>query len=72
MQVINDLREREQYSIWRRRNRVRLVDISRYCGCSISTISQWENSQINVNDKIIQAYDEFIKLFEQKRIHTYN
>ncbi|HBQ25716.1 MAG TPA: hypothetical protein DD791_04930 [Syntrophomonas sp.] len=68
MPIIHNLKEREQYQIWRKRNRVRLVDVAKYCGCAISTISQWENNQTNMSDELIEYYNEFIEKFEKGEI----
>lgn len=59
----SELKDREFYPIWRRRNRVRLVDVAKYCNCSISLISQWENDLIEINDETVKKYDKFIQEF---------
>ncbi len=66
MPVINNLTEREQYQIWRKRNRIRLVDIAKYCGCCVSTISQWENGQINISIELLAGYNKFIEQFPER------
>ena len=68
MPIIHNLKEREQYQIWRKRNRVRLIDVSQYCGCCVSTISQWENGQINISNELLSSYNEFIEQFEKGKI----
>lgn len=68
MPLIQSLKERERYQIWRKRNRVRLVDVSKYCGCGVSTISQWENGQLKISDELLGYYDEFIENFEKEKI----
>ncbi len=65
MPVITNLQEREQYQIWRKRNRVRLIDISQYCGCSESLLSRWENGKTNIDDYILSNYNEYIRQFEE-------
>lgn len=68
MPLIQNLKDREQYQIWRKRHRVRLIDVAKYCGCCASTISQWENNQTNMSDELIDYYDEFIEKFEKGKI----
>ena len=72
MNIITDLNEREKYSVWRKRNRVRLLDIAEYCGCSIPLISMWENGKQNIANKILLKYDEYITLFNERKIYATN
>lgn len=67
MPIIHNIREREQYQIWRKRNRVRLIDVAQYCGCAISTLSQWENGLTNISDELLVEYNEYIRQFEKER-----
>lgn len=67
---INNIKEREQYTIWRRRNRIRLSDVANYCQCSISYISMWENGIININDEILTKYNHFINNYESRKINA--
>ncbi|SHK41924.1 Helix-turn-helix [Desulforamulus aeronauticus DSM 10349] len=66
MLMTSIMKGRERYIIFRKRNRIRLIDVSRYCGCSASAISQWENNLINLSDELIAKYNEFIEEFEKK------
>jgi len=59
---------REPYQLWRKRHRIRLIDIAKYCGCSISLISQWENNLINISDKHVENYNKFIQEFEDRKV----
>jgi len=59
---------REPYQLWRKRNRVRLIDVAKYCGCSVSAISQWENNLINISDELVENYNKFIKEFEDGKV----
>ncbi len=68
MPIIHNLKDREQYQIWRKRHRIRLIDVAQYCGCCVSTISQWENSQINISNELLSSYNEFIEKFEKGKI----
>lgn len=72
MVLITNLKEREQYQIWRKRNRVRLVDVAQYCRCHFSLISMWENGKQNISDEIFAKYNEYIKKFEEGRIYATN
>lgn len=72
MPKISNITERENYAIWRNRNRVRQTDIAKYCGCSIATISRWENSIIDVSDDILEKYNDYIVLFDNGKIRAIN
>ncbi|MHB8065272.1 MAG: helix-turn-helix domain-containing protein [Ruminiclostridium sp.] len=65
MQVITNLKEREQYQVWRKRNKVRLSDVAKFCECSVPALSQWENGIINISDKLLASYNEFINQFDK-------
>ncbi len=65
---LDELKEHEQYQIWRKRNRVRLIDVAKYCGCCASTISQWETGVSNISNELLASYNEYIKQFEKGRI----
>ena len=69
---INTIRKHEEYTLWRRRNRVRLVDVAEFAKCSYSLLSLWENGKANISDEKLQKYDEYIQLFEQRKIYTHN
>lgn len=63
--MILNLREHEKYYIWRKRHRVKLADVSKYCGCNISILSMYENGLHNISDKLLGYYDEFIDKYEK-------
>ena len=64
---IFDLYRGEKYQIWRKRNRIRLTDIAKYCKCTASAISQYENNIIDLSPEKEEKYNEFINLYELKR-----
>jgi len=66
MPVIKDLHRGELYQIWRKRNRIRLTDIAKYCSCSASAISQFENEIIDLSPELFGKYNEFIRKYESK------
>lgn len=66
--AINKIQDRELYQLWRKRNRVRLIDISKYCGCTPSALSQWENNLINISDELVSKYNRFIQEFENRSL----
>lgn len=61
-----EFKSREQYTIFRRRNKVRLMDVAGYIGCSISLLSKWERELINISDEKASLYNEFIETFKVK------
>lgn len=67
-----NLKEREKYIIWRKRHRVRLIDIARYCGCSIASISRWENGLVIMSDEIVSKYNDYINKYEEGKIYATN
>lgn len=67
-----DIKEREKYTLWRRRNRVRLIDVAHYCGVSVPLLSMWENGKENISPKTLEKYNEFIKEFEEGKIYANN
>ena len=64
---MNELMDFEQYRIWRQRNRVRLIDVAKYCNCSVSNLSQWETGSTNLSDELKRKYTEFIYHFKKRR-----
>ncbi len=66
---IQELKERERFMIWRKRNKVNLTDVAKYCGCATSTISQFENSQTKkLSDKFLLKYQDYIYKYEKGEI----
>lgn len=72
MILIPEIKEREEYQVWRKRNRVRLKDIALYCKCGLSTLSMWENGLLNVSGDIINLYNDYIKKFNEGKIYAEN
>lgn len=68
MQIdIFDLYDSEKCQIWRKRNRIRLTDIAKYCKCTASAISQFENGILDLSDEKKDKYEEYIKLHEVRQ-----
>ncbi|MCY6372760.1 helix-turn-helix domain-containing protein [Clostridium ganghwense] len=59
------LNERESYTLWRRKNKVTLSEISEYVGCTASLLSQWERGLCEISEEKIRKYNEFIKAFDK-------
>jgi DNA-binding transcriptional regulator YiaG len=62
-----ELTEREEYTIWRKRNKVKLVDVANYLGISESAISRWERYERHFKDNKQELYNKFIEQFESQR-----
>lgn len=69
---LNNIEQREEFTLWRRRNRVRLVDIAKYCKCTIPLISMWENGKANISEEIFKKYNEYVELFNTGKIRVTN
>lgn len=57
----------EQYTMFRRRNKVKLKDVANYIGCSISLLSRWEREEFNMSKDKVILYQKFIKEFNKSR-----
>ncbi|WP_136479296.1 helix-turn-helix domain-containing protein [Acetivibrio thermocellus] len=57
--------KRQDYKNWRKRNNVRLWDVSKYINLSEGTISRWENDMRDIPDWKIELYDRFIQEYEK-------
>lgn len=55
-----EVNQREFYSIWRKRNKVKLEEVANYIGCSLSLISKWELGHCNMSKKKLDKYNQFI------------
>jgi len=62
--------KREDYKIWRKRNNVRLWDVSKYINLSESSISRWENNMRDIPEWKIELYDKFIKEYEMRKVNA--
>jgi transcriptional regulator with XRE-family HTH domain len=67
-----EVKEREKYTLWRRRNRVRLCDVAQYCKVSIPLLSMWENGKTEISNKVLSKYNEYIEQFEKGKIYATN
>ena len=65
MPLIQNLREHEKYQVWRKRHRIRLLDVANYCGCSVAALSLFENGELRVSDELLAYYDEFVEKFQK-------
>lgn len=63
---MQDIKELEKYTLWRKRNKVTLSKVAHYCGCSISLLSLWERGQKNISESILCLYNEYIRNIERK------
>ena len=70
--LIKNVNEREEFMLWRKRNRVRLRDVAKYINCSIPTLSRWESGDTNISQKLFVGYREYIEKFNAGEIHARN
>ena len=61
----NDLKEREHYTVWRKRNKVKLKDVAEYLKISIPAVSRWERYEMDFFDNKQELYDKFIAEFKR-------
>lgn len=70
--IISYVKDREEYILWRKRNRVRLIDVARYSNCSIALLSLWENGKANISDGVLEKYNEYITLINEGKKYADN
>lgn len=63
---MNELEEREQFVVWRKRNKITLEKVSEYIGCSISTLSRYETGKRQLCENLLQRYRQFKNNFERQ------
>ena len=51
---------RDLYIIKRRKNKIRLKELAKYIGCSISLLSRYENYDIEMSDAKEYLYKQYI------------
>lgn len=57
------LDEREKYTLWRRKHKVKLQEVAAKIGCCVSLLSKFENNKANLSEYNKNAYDNFIRNF---------
>lgn len=65
---VNELEEREQFVVWRKRNKITLEKVSQYIGCSISTLSRYETGKKKLYDDLLEKYREFKNKYEVQEV----
>ena len=55
------LNDREQYTFFRRKHKIKLLDVAKYIGCSIPLLSLWERNLANMDIKKIKMYKLFVE-----------
>lgn len=63
---MNELEEREQFVVWRKRNKITLEKVSEYIGCSISTLSRYETGKRQLYENLLQRYRQFKNNYERQ------
>lgn len=66
---MNELEEREQFVVWRKRNKITLKKVSQYIGCSISTLSRYETGKKSLYDDLLEKYREFKNKYEVQEVN---
>lgn len=66
---MNELEEREQFVVWRKRNKITLEKVSQYIGCSISTLSRYETGKKKLYDDLLEKYREFKNKYEVQEVN---
>jgi transcriptional regulator with XRE-family HTH domain len=49
-----------KYFLMRRQKKIRLKEVAKYVGCSVSLLSMFENNQVDMPVEKVQKYIEFI------------
>lgn len=63
---MNELEEREQFVVWRKRNKITLENVANYLGCSISTLSRYETGKRQLCENLLLRYKQFKNNFERQ------
>ena len=66
---MNELEEREQFVVWRKRNKITLEKVSQYIGCSISTLSRYETGKKKLYEDLLEKYREFKNKYEVQEVN---
>lgn len=64
---IRKINERQKYQIWRKINKVTLMQIAQAINIHYSNVSRWENGKIDLPKCVIEKYNNFIKEFEERK-----
>jgi hypothetical protein len=56
--------EREQWMLKRKQKRIRLIQIAKYIGCSISLLSRWECNTCEISKYKLDKYKQFIEIYK--------
>lgn len=62
-EMIN-MTEREQWMLKRKQKRIRLIQIAKYIGCSISLLSRWECNTCEISKNKLDKYKQFIEIYK--------
>lgn len=61
---MHSINERESYTALRRRKRIRLREIAKYIGCSVSLLSQYENGSDRILPDKVRKYKRYIEGYD--------
>lgn len=57
--------EREQWMLRRKQKRIRLIQIAKFIGCSISLLSRWECNTCEISKYKLDQYKHFIETYNE-------
>lgn len=58
---MHSINERESYTALRRRKRIRLREVAKHIGCSVSLLSQYENGSNRILPDKVRKYKQYIE-----------
>ncbi len=58
--------DKVKYFLMRRQKKIRLKEVAKYVGCSVSLLSMFENNQVDMPAEKVQKYIEFITNYPKK------
>lgn len=60
-----NLDERDYCCLKRRKNNIKLITVSKYVGCTMSMLSQWERGEANLSSDKVKKCIKFLEQYKQ-------
>ncbi len=63
---MNEKNERMYWKLLRVKKGIKIKEIAEYLGCSLSYVARYEKGVVNMIDKKVKGYKQYINQYEQK------